>query len=85
MSETQTATEFTLKDWQKRVLEERGYLEERLYKLESFLESYKSELVSHDTEEDRDNFIQGLSYLDLQQSAMQLYKYTLDRRIELFE
>jgi hypothetical protein len=75
---TETAKAFTVKDWQKRVLIERSELEERLGKLEEFLKSFASA-------EGHEASIQGLSYLDLQRSAMQLYLYTLNRRIELFE
>ena len=72
MDETQ------LKDWQKRVLNERSELKDRLDKLEDFLKSFA-------LEEGRDLAIQGLSYLDLQKDAMRLYLYMLDRRIDLFE
>ena len=78
MSETFTTKKYTVKDWQKRVLSERSELQERLGRLDDFLISYTSE-------EGQDNPIQGLSYLDLQQGAMRLYLYTLNRRIDLFE
>ena len=78
MSETFTAKKYTVKDWQWRVLAEHSDLKERLGKLEEFLTSYAKE-------EGRDDPIQGLSYLDLQKGAMQLYLYTLNRRIDLFE
>ena len=69
---------YEIKDWQQRVLDERQFLGIRLDKLEKFLASYASA-------ENHDSSVQGLSYLDLQKSAMQLYLYTLNRRIELFE
>ncbi len=78
MSETYESKAFEVKDWQKRVLVERGEVSDRLDKLNDFLVSWASE-------EGRDNSIQGLSYLDLQKSAMSLYLYTLNRRIDLFE
>ena len=70
--------DYEIKDWQQRVLDERQLLGIRLDKLEKFLASYVSA-------ENHDSSVQGLSYLDLQKSAMQLYLYTLNRRIELFE
>lgn len=78
MSKTHEAKEFVVKDWQKRVLSERSELKDRLDKLEAFLKSYA-------LEEGRDDLVQGLSYLDLQRSAMHLYLYMLNRRIDLFE
>jgi hypothetical protein len=75
---TETVKAFTVKDWQKRVLIERSELEDRLGKLKEFLASFASA-------EGHDSSVQGLSYLDLQKSAMELYLYTLNRRIELFE
>lgn len=73
-----TAKEFVVKDWQKRVLSECSELGDRISRLEKFLKSYASE-------EGRNDPVQGLSYLDLQLSAMRLYSYMLNRRIDLFE
>ena len=78
MNKVMEQKSFEIKDWQQRVLDERLYLHDRLDKLEAFLASWASA-------EGNDSSVQGLSYLELQQSAMQLYLYTLDRRIELFE
>ncbi len=65
-------------DWQKRVFLEREELKDRLEKLTAFLESFR-------TGEKKDVLIEGLSYLDLQKNAMELYLYTLNRLIDLFE
>ncbi len=65
-------------EWQERLIVERDQLRDRLDKLDTFLKSWASA-------EGHDNSIQGLSYLDLQQSAMELYLYTVNRRIDLFE
>ena len=78
MSEIYPRKKFEVKDWQRRVLIERDEVNDRLNKLNEFLASWSSD-------EGADNSIQGLSYLDLQQSAMRLYLYTLNRRIDLFE
>ena len=78
MEVVRTAKAFTPNDWQGRVLKERDELDERLGRLDEFLKSFAQA-------EGKDCTIKGLSYLDLQKSAMQLYLYTLNRRIDLFE
>lgn len=65
-----------MEEYQKRVIEERGELNEKLAKLEGFLYSEGEDLVIPEVEIDR---------LRRQEMIMRLYDHVLTERIEAFD
>ena len=59
-------------DWQERVFNERDDLADKLGRLDKFLDSL-------------DEDCNGYCYMTMQQGSMNVYLYSLNRRIELFK